>query len=88
MSLHHVSAKELPTGSIPQLEACGDGGPLHVRHSPENIWNLHRAGGRCVSHKPFCPGKKCFLTCNLMLSFLCSFHIHPEERSAHSLLVS
>lgn len=50
MSLHYVSAEKLQTSSIPQLETRCDGGTLHVRHSAENHWDIHRARGQYHSH--------------------------------------
>lgn len=45
VSVHHVRTEELSPRALPQLEARRDGGALHVRHSAENLWDLHRAGG-------------------------------------------
>lgn len=45
MSVHHVRTEELPPRALPQLEARGDGGALHVRHSAEDLRDLHRSGG-------------------------------------------
>lgn len=45
MPVHHVRAEELPPRALPQLEARRVGGALHVRHSAENLRDLHRAGG-------------------------------------------
>lgn len=45
MSLHHVCEEELPPGPLPQLEARGHGGPLHVRHPAEQPRALHRPRG-------------------------------------------
>lgn len=45
MSVHHVCTEELPPCSLPQLEARGDGGTLHVRHPAEILWDVHRARG-------------------------------------------
>ena len=55
---HHVCEEELPPGSLPQLEARGDGGPLHVRHPAEQPRALHRPRGACArpSFAPFSDG--------------------------------
>ena len=45
VSLHHVCEEELPPGPLPQLEARGHGGPLHVRHPAEQPRALHRPRG-------------------------------------------
>src|SRR4029434_4564340 len=47
--LHHVRAEELPARAVPQLEARGDGGSLHVRPPAESLRNLH-ARAREHSH--------------------------------------
>lgn len=45
VSFHHVREEELPPGPLPQLEARGDGGALHVRHPAEQPRALHRPRG-------------------------------------------
>lgn len=45
MPLHHVREEELPAGALPQLEARGDCGALHVRHPAEQPGALLRPGG-------------------------------------------
>lgn len=45
MSVHNVRAEELPTCTVPQLEARSDGGTLYVRHPTENHWDVHRTRG-------------------------------------------
>lgn len=45
--LHHVGEEELQAGPVPQLEARGHRGALHVRHPAEQPRALHRPGGTC-----------------------------------------
>lgn len=97
MSVHHVRTEELPPRALPQLEARGDGGALHVRHSAESLRDLHGAGGLLpVASASFGPDSKqtqCksgfvrFSPLSFFLFFKFFFYGFTEEGSADSLPV-